>query len=429
MRFAAFVSLALLAVSHITDAQEKYRIPVNLFAGEVRGPYKTGTFEELWIDEQRDETTTKDPSDKRHLMVQIWYPAELKGDPQRAPYAFHREFYANDEHRRWLDDIKAVRTTSVLNANLVKQPERFPVLIYNPGGGHPPFSATFQTEFLASHGYIVVAVGHTGMTGIERFPDGYVYQPDINNPWLAYASSDEVLRVAEDTFGKGSKEVARIAGKAFADLTDMDRFLLSRHYSSKLTMPMQVQDIRFALDKLQTLNGTRGSRFHQRLDLERVGSLGWSIGGALSITASRDEPRIKAAANIDGWLYTDVPESGTNKPIMQMFGSGSAPNDSAAMRELGATATGLNWQLYKNTTADWYHIVLNRATHGHFSDRTLLERAAPEQMHPRLAHDIVNRVTLEFFDKYLRQRQETPLLSGAEKYPEVELLKKPVEKQ
>jgi hypothetical protein len=43
--------------------------------------------------------------------------------------------------------------------------------------------------------------------------------------------------------------------------------------------------------------------------------------------------------------------------------------------------------------------------------------------HPRLGHDIVNRFTLEFFDKYLRDAQATPLLSQEQVYPDTELLK------
>jgi dienelactone hydrolase len=382
-----------------TTAAEQ-RIPVNVFAGEPRGPYQTGTVEELWIDTERDESTTSDPSDKRHLMVQIWYPATFRGDPQRASYVLNRELYPKDEEARWMDDAAAVRTTSVLNAPLAAEPSRFPVLIYNPGGYHPHFSATFQTEFLASHGYVVVSVGHTGLTRIERFPDGYFYRLDRDDPFLSDAQS--------------------------AGLSDLERFRLEVKWRSERLMPQHIQDIRYVLDRLQTLNATRGHRFHQRLDLDRVASLGWSLGGALSLQASRDEPRIKAAINLDGWLYTDVPETGTHKPIMQIHGDGSlflseAGHDPEA-RLLALAAETRSWELYSRTTADWYDLTLKRATHGHFSDRTLFEPIDASLMHPRLAHDIINRFTLQFLDKYLREAAQTPLLSGAQSYPETELL-------
>jgi dienelactone hydrolase len=377
-----------------------YPIPDNVFAGEARGPYKTGTFEELWIDAQRDETTTSDPVDKRHLMVQFWYPASFEGDPPRARYALHRELYPHDEDARWLDEVKSVRTTSVLNASVAQSAQPFPVLIYNPGAEHPPFSGTFQTEFLASHGYVVVAIGHTDVTRIERFPDGSHYKADLGRTVLEDNAADSRL--------------------------DVTRFeALAKKYAHT-TMRIHLQDIAFVLDKLAAMNGSRSDRFYRRLDLERVGALGWSLGGVLALQASRDEPRIKASVNLDGWLYTDVQETGTHQPILQMH-SGGLPSarqaQTAADRALALVAQSKYWQVYARTDADWYDVTLERAEHENFSDRTLFEVADPQVMYPGLAHEIVNRFALEFFDKYLRHSANTPLLSGEQAYPEVTLVK------
>lgn len=396
----AAVWIPLLAgADAITDSA---RVPADVFAGQPRGPYQTGTYEELWIDNKRAETRTSDPDDPRRLMVQLWYPATFKGDPQRARYALHRELYPDNEETQWLNDTAAVRTNSVLNAPLAPQPQRFPVLIYNPGASHPPFSATFQTEFLASHGYVVVAIGHTGLTGIERFPDGSRYRPDSDDPDLSEQES--------------------------AGLRDVERFRHSVERYAKRLIPVHVQDIGFVLDRLQIMAQERGNRFYQRLDLDRMGSLGWSLGGALSLQASRDEPRVKAAVNLDGWLYTDVQDTGTHRPIMIVHGGdpfADSEKDSAAVREQRLFAETLPWQLFARSQADWYDATLARAEHEHFSDRPLFEPIDPQLIHPRLAHDIVNRLTLEFFDKYLRQRPATPLLSGEQEYPELQVRKRP----
>lgn len=384
-------------------APAEHRIPVHVFAGEARGPYQTGTREQLWIDTRRDETATSDPNDKRHLMIQIWYPADVADGQPRARYVLSRQLYPKDEDAKWLDDAKAVLTTSVLNAPLARRDGPFPVLLYNPGGYHPPFSATFQTEYLASHGYVVVAIGHTGLTRIERFPDGYVYSPDHDR--------SEVT----DEESKGWSEVRWFQ-------TQLDRYV-------RLLMPVHVRDIGFVLDRLAGMNAEQGGEFYRRLDLEHVGSLGWSLGGALSLQASRDEPRVKAAVNLDGWLYTDVADTGTQRPVMQMHGDENyffrMPERTAAERELSRLASMRSWGFYARSSADWYDVGLQRATHGHFSDRSLFEPAESELMHPRLAHEIVNRLTLEFFDKYLRGKTDTPLLSGKQSYPEVELLRRP----
>jgi predicted dienelactone hydrolase len=377
------------------------RNSTNVFDADPRGPHRTGTFEELWVDAGQEETTTSDPHDKRRLMVQLWYPATFEGDPPRAPYVLRRELYAPNDEARWLDELKDVRTTSVLNAAVASGSGPFPVLLYNPGSGYPHFTGTAQTEFLASHGYVVVAIGHTGLSGIERFPDGYAYRPDVYD-MLAADPRDEGLSRAEQLLSK------------------------VRNASEK-RLPILMRDIHFVLDRLQSLNSTSGSRFHGRLDLDRIGSFGWSAGGSLSIQAGRDEPRIKAAVNLDGNLYTTVQETGTSRPILMMHQEGSpwAQPEAvdAAERERLALHGALMWQLYARTgaKADWYDVTLKRAQHGNFADLALFDPADPAFIHPRLAHDIVNRYTLEFFDRYLRSAVKTPLLSGDQSYPESEV--------
>jgi predicted dienelactone hydrolase len=381
-----------------------YRVPVQLFAGQVRGPYQTGTYDELWVDQARDELATDDTTDKRHLMVQIWYPAEFKGDPLRAPYVLNRALYPSDGKTKWIDEeldaMQPVRTNSVLSAPLAAQPRQFPILIYSPGGGQPHFTGTFAAEFLASHGYVVVAVAHTGNDPIRHFPDGYDYkakeEPDADQTGEAHKPTPM------EAFEAGIKD-----------------------YSTHL-MPLEVQDLRFVIDRLQALAATRGDRWYQRLDFEHIGAFGWSLGGALSLQASRDEPRIKAAVNHDGWLYTDVADTGTHRPVMVIgYSAESDATTPAAEREIEMVGNSRFWRMFARTDADWYSVDIKHVSHGHFSDLSLSEAADHALIHPRLAHDIINAYTLEFFDKYLRGHTDSPLLSGKNGYPEVTLIARP----
>ncbi len=397
--WAAFAGLCLqpAMLAHSADKPS-----VDLFASDPRGPYDTGTFEQMWIDEQSGEPTTNDPGDKRHLMIQFWYPATIKPNAARAPYVLHPELYS-DKLGKWFPFAKTVRTNSVLHAPLLASDKPFPVVIYNPGGGNPHFTGTSQTEYLASQGYVVVAIGHTGLNGIERFPDGYDYQLDSGDP--------EPTAAERQT------------------MSDADAFRLEVERTAKTMMPLHVQDISFVLDRLQTMNAKAGDRFRGRLDLEHIGSMGWSLGGALSLQASRDEPRIKAAINLDGWLYTDVYQTGTHRPVMQIHQSEDVmflkPKQSAAKRQTMSFANSLLWQFFSKTDADWFDVTLQRAHHGHFSDRILLAPWEEQYMHPRLAHQITNQLTLEFFDKYLKGSTETPFLSGIRTWSQVQILQQP----
>ena len=50
------------------------------------GAYVVGTVIYNWIDASRADIVSAAPDDKRQLVVQIWYPAEVKPDLQTAPY-------------------------------------------------------------------------------------------------------------------------------------------------------------------------------------------------------------------------------------------------------------------------------------------------------------------------------------------------------
>lgn len=45
---------------------------------EPTGPHRVGTKLYHWVDHQRNEPYSKNPNDRRELMVQIWYPAAEK---------------------------------------------------------------------------------------------------------------------------------------------------------------------------------------------------------------------------------------------------------------------------------------------------------------------------------------------------------------
>lgn len=406
-------------------------IPARVFAGEPRGPYRTGTLQEFWIDESRAMPETADPDDKRRLTVQVWYPAEVRGDPAPAPYLLMPEQYLTgsgpsartaqdrdglEKQLDWIHAVRHVLTNSVREAKVAGTGERFPVLVYNHGGGHPQFTATFQTEFLASHGYIVVAISHPGWDGIRRrrFPDGYVY---AGRRLTAPDDAPPANRSMREHF---ERMWAGEAGSLAAAVHEM------------------VRDVSFALDRLASIDRDRRHRLHGRLDLERVGTLGWSIGGVTSLQASLADPRIKAAINQDGWPFgltapDGVAVRGSPRPVMVMNGtrpdsSGVEGEKDAAGEEAWKAAELHFWTLFQRSKEDWYWLRLAHGHHSSFSDLPLFNpdpgASRPDAIHPRLAHAIVNHYALEFFDRYLRERTDTPLLSGTQSYRDASLMRK-----
>src|SRR5262245_51566047 len=134
---------------------------------------------------------------------------------------------------------------------------RLPVILYSHGAHDHRAGNTVVVQELASHGYAVVTVDHTGDAFVE-FPDGRVLVPDPNLP------------MGPDDFAA---------------------------------------DIRFVLDRLGDKRGF--------LDLDRVGLFGWSKGGTAIAHLTMTDPRIWAGLSLDGPMQPAV--AGTlERPFMMM---------------------------------------------------------------------------------------------------------------
>ncbi len=149
------------------------------------GPYAIGTVSFQWTDPTRPETYTADPNDVRTIMVQLWYPATPAPAAQPGPW-MDRLDVAGPTIARYLglpsfflDHVALVATHSYPNAPLNPSAAPYPVVIYSHGWNGFRTVNLNQSEALASHGYIAVAVDHTYGAMLTVFPDGRVAP---NNP-------------------------------------------------------------------------------------------------------------------------------------------------------------------------------------------------------------------------------------------------------
>ena len=115
---------------------------------KLSGPYAVGSLDSMWIDESREERLTKDPSDKRRVLVRFWYPAEPAPGAQPSAYIQSPEEFGS---LPIFKSVAHVKTNSFDAAPVASASRRYPVLIYNHGGSWTRFSATFTTEWIASH--------------------------------------------------------------------------------------------------------------------------------------------------------------------------------------------------------------------------------------------------------------------------------------
>lgn len=371
-------------------------IPVRLFAAPG-GPYKIGTRDFLWVDAARPETYTRDPTDRRKLPVQVWYPAAAPTDSERAPYVHSiAEFGASSP----LKALGNVRTNATMDAALSSAERKYPIIVYSHGAGWPRFSATFIAEYLASRGYVVFAIEHPGLDQTVSFSDGTSFAQDT-------------LLLPRPEPGENPRITATRSAHALNDV----------HF------PIWIADLRFALDRIAALDTSPGP-LRGRLDVDRIGMLGWSFGGAAAIEMLRIDPRVKVAVNHDGRLFGGATTEPITRPFMLIHhgidDAATAPAfvpeaNRRVMREVLAESQSADSTARARATGDWYDVRIARTNHGHFSDLSLFLAVFSDTtlLQGRRAHEIISAYTGAFFDRYLRQRA-SDLLDGARgQFPEV----------
>jgi dienelactone hydrolase len=249
------------------------------------GPYAVGTQMFEWKDSNRDEWFTEEQSDKRRIVVQTWYPTEAS-EAKPLPYL------ANPDE--WLPALSIVLqlpqflfnhltyidTHSVLNAPLHPEVTKTPLVVFSHGIWGMRFQNTAQFEALASRGYIVLAVDHAYDASLTIFNDGTI--ADFRSGYEGELSEDEFWAL------RNPQVKTRVA--------DID-FMINT-----VAQKAAAQDPLWAA-----------------VDLQHIGMFGHSYGGATSIVAANQDPRIDATIVLDGWILPVPPEvidQGVSSPIL-----------------------------------------------------------------------------------------------------------------
>jgi predicted dienelactone hydrolase len=186
-------------------------------------------------------------------------------------------------------------------------------------------------------------------------------------------------------------------------------------------------DMSFVLDRLEQLNTSDPSgRFNGRLDMEHVGVFGHSLGGATALQFCHDDPRCKAAIDIDGIPWGSAVSDGVKQPTMFLMsdhtGDAADPMDRQILGNFAA--------IYDHLPADRrWQITIRGANHYLFSDdgamlkspvvMRVLRGLGIVHINGRRQIAVTEHFVSTFFDVYLKGAPAAELKSGAG-YPEVE---------
>jgi predicted dienelactone hydrolase len=344
-------------------------------------------------------------------MVQIWYPATSGPAGRRAPYmadanavmaAFAR---IHDKPAFLFGHFKYVTTNAISSSPVAGDQPSYPVLLFLEGVTGFRQMNTFQVKDLVSHGYIVAAIDQPGAAAAVVFPDGH-------------QAAGLTLVQAHATISPSylpDQEAPLLNGRALKDNS---------------VIPFLAQDVIFTLDQLAALNQTDPNGILSgRLDLQRAGAFGVSLGGIVVGEACRLEPRLRACLVMDAPMSTDVVKAGLQQPSMWIT------RDAASMRlerqraggwpeaEIQAHQTSMR-AVYESLPGAGYFVRVPGMFHSNFTDipnwsPLVSKLGLTGPMDGQRAHSIVSAYSLAFFDRHLLGHPAN-LLDGPEKqYPDV----------
>lgn len=230
--------------------------------GMPPGPHQVGVTTRQFDDHQRKDPDSGGP---RRLQTEIWYPAAKEAST--LPTNKYSEFLgrgaipgsikaadAGDAIGGYLPGLtiekldrewpnSAVRDARPLEAGA----EQWPLVIFSHGSGAFRASYIYFTEFLASHGFVVMACDHLGSARYTQV-DGEVVKPG--------------------------------GARSEREQMEADR----------------PEDMLFLIDEMARMAAGGDSRFAGRVDVSRCALTGMSFGGFASAAAlERQDPRVKAA--------------------------------------------------------------------------------------------------------------------------------------
>jgi len=417
LRVFAVILTALGVILFLLSAAIPWFFPVVHFP-KPTGAYAVGTTTMHFVDSSRPEVFTEDPDDHREFMVRVWYPAEPSPGAKPIPYWEKANIVGavriEDDFQRWgltwmptyfFNHFSLMKTNSYPDAPLAKAEPLYPVVLFSPGGGVIHERNFLHTEELASHGYIVFSLSAPYESWVVSFPDGRV----IRGKFLK-ANPDQSEEEKERE--KKAQEIVERLQKS-TDIQERkaimrELFALDPDKIMDKLLSVRVADARFAFDELVRMNsGEKESLFRGKLDLDRVGIFGMSLGGAVTGQVCLEDDRFKAGVNLDGTQFGTLIDNYLHQPFMFMNSGASKDH---------------NDFVYDRTTNITYSVTIKGSSHMDFTDmfftspivKKFNRKAIPDER----MYLVANAYIGAFFDKYLKGKESALLERPSEDYPE-----------
>lgn len=258
---------------------------------------------------------------------------------------------------------------------------KFPLVVFSHGafGYRMSNYSTFQE--LASHGYTVCSIDHTYHAFMTKQEGGQIVIGNMGFMNTAMQAQNGEL---------GAEEI----------------YKLEQNW-----MELRTGDMEFVLDYIKKLAMLDNSdTVFQTIDLEHIGVLGHSLGGATAAQLGRDDEDVDAVVVIDGTMLgeivgfqdgkeiiTDIPYP---KPLLNIYNE-THYNEAFELKDSYA-----NMIATKNAM-DSYEVVIKESGHVNFTDLPMVSPFLSKllgtgDIDARYCIETTNELILQFFDSSLK---------------------------
>ena len=371
----------------------------------------------------------------RILPVRVWYPAETTAGFERRPYFTEAEARTTatgmGSHFGMpflFQYMKHAMTNAYMEAPLIAEAANLPVVIYSHGYTSFMGQNAALMEELASHGYLVFSISHTGDASPVVLNDGTQLSADP-----ALLASMQVL--AEQGFSQamldsftGETYAIRLSGTK----TNIRESIDNNHRIIALSLNVWLDDRIFVHDALASGDVPDAVKSIVTAgNYDATGQIGMSFGGATTGSVCQVDERCAAGVNLDGGNF-DSALIGQQQPRpFLMFYSdyvevveqlGGNPENAFAFNDFSYERHEL-----AGFSQDVIRLKVNNVTHLGVSDfpyfaRNPIKAPLYGDIPGEEILTIQNDFVLGFFDKYVRGiTNEFPGAEFAKHSPRVEV--------
>jgi dienelactone hydrolase len=350
----------------------------------LTGPYAVGVVDLALTDPSRRELFGPQPGGLRELGLIVWYPAARAAGRRspiwRKPEVILPAYAKAMGYPPAVADAFRNQQSHAYEGAPVARGRRFPIVIFSHGYAQG-FAGqnTALCEDLASHGYVVVSIGHSYEGFITLLKDGKVASGDTAQ---IKALTDELRALAPP----------------IANTPVLDR-----------SFDVWIKDTRFVADQLPRL-GRAGApaQLVRAMDTHQIAFTGMSFGGAVAPLACAEDDRCKAAINLDGSEFGHV-KAPLSKPVLFMTRSADLDDNYGAFRQARGPAA---------------YVVVPGSAHFDFTDLPLIAHPGPPAkpggpIEGRRMVALVADFTRTFLDETVKHSPQARLADVKQHFPEV----------